>query len=335
MLWSDLFQCKIPHIDAQHRALFEQVERLGDASLAGARIPETIGFLETYTKEHFADEESLHGQTRYPGAAEHQRQHQNFVAKIKAFRRQYEESGASLPTLMEVNKVVVAWLKEHVLSSDKEFGLFYHALPEEGKRTLRLPLRPWIPESSQNFYKELTMGKPAEEPSPRAVPTSVPRAPGTMGATGGFGDTCAAGNSPKGWESVSACANPLSCGIPDMDEQHRELFLQLDILRDGRDKDQVAKVLWFLSDYLIKHFADEEMLQLRSGYPQTAQHRKIHADFIGAVSDMRKKLEQSKDSRAVALEINRAIYDWLRNHVMTVDKEFGRYFTTREESPQG
>lgn len=313
MLWSDKFQCRIPHIDAQHRALFDQLERLGDVRLAAERIPETIGFLEVYVREHFADEESLQGQSGYPDAVRHQRQHRELVAEVTDFRRQYEESGADLPTLMDVNRVVANWLKQHILSSDKDFSVFYHTLPDERKRAFRLPLRPWIPESSQTFYEELIDSKANEATAPSPV-----------AGIGGYVPSRVERRGTAMW------TDSLLCGIPAMDEQHRELFLQLDILRDGRDKHQVAKVLWFLSDYLIKHFADEEMLQLKSGYPRTARHRGIHADFIKTVTDMRKKLEQSSDSRQVALEINRAVCGWLREHILTEDKEFGRYFIARE-----
>ena len=133
MLWNDQFQCRIPHIDAQHMALFEHIEKLGTMHGDVSRIPKTLEFLESYTAEHFADEESLHGQLRYPQALEHQRQHHAFVAQIRKLRKDYDASGHNLATLMDVNHAVVEWLKKHILHSDKQFAEFFHSKPEEAR----------------------------------------------------------------------------------------------------------------------------------------------------------------------------------------------------------
>ena len=127
MLWNDAFRCDIPHIDAQHKGLFDHIDLLGTMHGDLSRIPATVEFLEQYTAEHFADEESLHQQTRYPRALEHRRQHQSFLEHIKKLRADYEASGHSLAALMEMNRVLVAWLKEHILQSDKQFVTFFHA----------------------------------------------------------------------------------------------------------------------------------------------------------------------------------------------------------------
>lgn len=313
MLWSNLFQCQIPHIDAQHKALFEHIERLGTMHGDLSRIPETIEFLAMYTREHFADEESLHHQTRFPRALEHQRRHQGFVAEIARLRKEYEASGHSLSTLMEMNHAIVEWLKTHILSSDKAFADFYHALPGERKRGLRLPHRPWIPESSQSFYQEVTGTRPKAE-------TAVSDRRAASEGSRVFG---------------SSWTDTMLCGIPAIDDQHKELFRQLDILRDRGNKDRVPNILRFLADYVVKHFNDEESLHLRSRYPQAAGHRKLHEDFIRTFTELKGRYEQSGDKSAIVLEINRVVYEWLKSHVMKVDREFGKYYAQQREESGG
>jgi|GEM_PF-473344 hemerythrin-like metal-binding domain len=308
MLWSNLFQCKIPHIDAQHKALCEHIDKLGTMHGDLSRIPETIDFLAMYTEEHFSDEESLHQQTKYPRALEHQHQHQGFIRSIQELKSAYEASGHSLPTLMTMNHVVVEWLKEHILHADKQYATFFHALPDEKKRALRLPHRPWIPESSQSFYQEVTGIDPTD--MARAVRSGTESGPNAS-ATRTLG---------------SSWSDSMICGIPAIDEQHKELFRQIDILRDRSNKDRIPSVLRFLADYVVKHFNDEESLHLGSRYPKAAQHRKVHETFVKTFIDLKRKFDASGGDLATALELNKIVYDWLRQHVMKVDKEFAEYY---------
>jgi hemerythrin len=307
MLWSDVFSCGIPHIDAQHMGLFEHIERLGTMHGDVSRIPMTIDFLDDYTAEHFADEESLHQQTRYPRALEHSRQHKVFTDKIKKLRSDYEDSGHSLATLMDMNHALVAWLKEHILQVDKLFVQFFNPLPDEVKRAVRLPYRPWIPESSQSFYHEATgvRPKPADDAKEARTTTTV------------FG---------------SSWSDTMLCGIPLIDEQHKELFRQIDALRDRSKKDRIPGVLRFLADYVVKHFNDEESLHLKSRYPQAADHRKIHENFVKTFWELKGKYDQSGGEFAAVMEINKVLFDWLKNHVLKTDIAFVKYYFSLPEN---
>ncbi|MCK6519793.1 hemerythrin family protein, partial [Myxococcota bacterium] len=75
----------------------------------------------------------------------------------------------------------------------------------------------------------------------------------------------------------------MSVGVPELDSQHRELFTRLNRLvaaiRAGRGSADVAPVLAFLDDYTREHFADEERVMERAGYPALAEHRAQHAGF--------------------------------------------------------
>ena len=211
---------------------------------------------------------------------------------------------------MEMNHAIVEWLKQHILISDKQYADFYHALPGEKKRAIRLPHRPWIPESSQSFYQETTGIRAA------------PQRPGT---------TIGPGGGPTGIARAS-WSDAMLCGIPAVDEQHKELFRQIDILRDKNNKDRIPSVLRFLADYVVKHFNDEESLHLRSKYPQAAEHRKLHAIFIKTFHQLKAKYDASPGDLAAVLEINKVVFDWLKEHVMKVDKSFATYYLSLEES---
>jgi hemerythrin len=302
MLWNKAFQCNIPHIDAQHKALFEHIEQLGNMHGDISRIPKTIEFLELYTAEHFNDEESLHAQTRYPRALEHQRAHRTFINQIKKLRADYESSGHNLATLMDMNRALVKWLTEHILQMDRQFVEFFRPLPEEVKGAVTFPYRPWIPDAAQGKGQATGMG------------TKV--VGGTTRMIGGS------------W------TDSMLCGIPAIDDQHKELFRQIDILRNRGNKDRVPAVLRFLTDYVVKHFNDEEGLHLRSRYPAATGHRKLHTDFVDTFLELKKKYDNSGGDFAIVMELNKVIYDWLKAHVLKVDKEFAKYYHELQENAQ-
>jgi hemerythrin-like metal-binding protein len=60
----------------------------------------------------------------------------------------------------------------------------------------------------------------------------------------------------------------LETGIAKIDNQHKELFRQIDILMDVKNTDRIKETLNFLSDYIVMHFKDEEKLQADSKYPK-------------------------------------------------------------------
>lgn len=308
MLWNDMFLCQIPHIDAQHMALFDHIEKLGNMHGDVSRIPKTLEFLENYTCEHFSDEESLHKQLRYPNALEHSRQHGAFVQQIQKVRKEYDASGHNLATMMDMNHAIVDWLKQHILQSDKQFVQFFHSRSEEERSALRLPHRPWIPESSQVFYQKAT----GTSVKPDAVPAGAKKT-ATVMKTGSWTDA-------------------MLCGIPLIDEQHQELFRQIDILKDRGNKDRVPGVLRFLTDYVVKHFNDEESLHLKSRYPQAQGHRKLHENFVKTFLELKAKYENSTGDFSTLMEVNKVIFDWLKEHVLKVDKQFAKYYLELPEN---
>ncbi len=178
---------------------------------------------------------------------------------------------------------------------------------------MRLPHRPWIPEASQSFYQEVTGIHPKD--LQRVIKSDTKTVPG--GST-----TRILGSS---W------SDNMLCGIPAIDEQHKELFRQVDILRDRGNKDRIPNVLRFLADYVVKHFNDEESLHLRSRYPKAAQHRKVHEMFVQTFVELKAKFDASGGDLATAIELNKVVYDWLKQHVLKVDMEFAQYYLSRED----
>lgn len=122
----------------------------------------------------------------------------------------------------------------------------------------------------------------------------------------------------------------LETGIAKIDEQHKELFRQVDILVDRSQSERIPETLAFLGDYVIKHFRDEQAMHAASQYPRAEEHKKMHRDFVVKYQEMKKSYEGSGDKLTVVLNINKVVITWLKDHIMVQDKDFAQYYKSRK-----
>ena len=118
----------------------------------------------------------------------------------------------------------------------------------------------------------------------------------------------------------------LEVGIPTIDQQHKQLFDQVDILSDSSNSQRFADTLKFLADYVVKHFSDEQLIHAKSQYPNAELHKKMHTDFLAVFNQLKSEYDAGSHNLQVALKVNKTIYDWLRSHIMVHDKEFAAYY---------
>ena len=122
----------------------------------------------------------------------------------------------------------------------------------------------------------------------------------------------------------------LETGIPAIDDQHKELFRQVDVLFDNTEAERVPQMLEFLEKYVVKHFNDEQQLHLKAQYPKREQHKKMHVDFVAAFKKMKQSYDVDGAKLTVLLKINKSVGDWLKEHIMVHDKEFAKYCKSLE-----
>jgi hemerythrin len=76
--WNDSYSVRIPTIDAQHRHLFDLLNKLHDAMSAGKSNTVLGSVLQewiSYVATHFEAEEGILQKHRYPMLSEHRKQH--------------------------------------------------------------------------------------------------------------------------------------------------------------------------------------------------------------------------------------------------------------------
>ena len=123
--WRAMYECGNPTIDRQHRALFEQANRLLNAVLADAPIGEATvlvqGLMDDIT-QHFRDEESILRQAAFPHTEEHHNIHLQLLDRAAALSKQFEARQIVLEDVFRFLAHDV--ISHHLLGADREFFAF-------------------------------------------------------------------------------------------------------------------------------------------------------------------------------------------------------------------
>jgi hemerythrin len=107
-------------IDAQHQEIFRRFGVLVEAMDGGkpTEIGLLLDFLAEYAVAHFAAEEKVMAEARYPGAGVHASAHARFVREYRDLRRLYEENGGSQAVLVRARTWIEDWLRAHIMGVD-------------------------------------------------------------------------------------------------------------------------------------------------------------------------------------------------------------------------
>lgn len=123
--WDEKYSVGIRELDTQHKQLFSILNELYEAMQDGSnktKLAKIINELASYTKIHFSTEEKYMEKYNYAGLASQKREHENFVAKVEAFKQDFEAGKLALS--LNIASFVKDWLSSHILGSDKNYGPF-------------------------------------------------------------------------------------------------------------------------------------------------------------------------------------------------------------------
>ncbi len=108
-------------IDNEHRQLFEAINALLDACAHGHgrdQLAQTMSFLESYIAKHFAHEEQLQAQTKYPDALRHKMLHDSYKQVVSEICQELKRTGPTIALVGKVNTNVGGWLVTHIKRED-------------------------------------------------------------------------------------------------------------------------------------------------------------------------------------------------------------------------
>jgi hemerythrin len=125
--WTTSLSVGVAEIDAQHRELYQRIDRFL-AALAekrgAAELEPLIRYLGEYVREHFAEEQRLMEFCFYPALGEHLEEHHRFEAEFDVLRAELGETGATFGLARRLVALLVEWLDRHLTTTDREFGAF-------------------------------------------------------------------------------------------------------------------------------------------------------------------------------------------------------------------
>jgi hemerythrin len=115
----------------------------------------------------------------------------------------------------------------------------------------------------------------------------------------------------------------MTTGVPSVDNEHKELFKQVDSLtqamREGKGRDEIGKILNFVGDYVVKHFANEEKAMEQYRCPVAEANKAAHKQCIAVFKDLQTRFSSAGANSSLTIEIHDTLKKWLVNHIRDID----------------
>ena len=130
--------------------------------------------------------------------------------------------------------------------------------------------------------------------------------------------------------------NRFSVGVPLIDSQHKHLIAVTNELHkacrfsDDSAKEQFKKTVHDAVAYVKHHFSTEEQVMDKTGFPESAEHKKHHAEFVQEVLKNVKAFENGK--QFVPNQFVRFLRDWILSHVAIVDSKMGSFLVELQKT---
>ena len=121
IVWTSRLATGVDVLDAQHKDLIDRLRSLSESIRDGetkAELLQTFGFLETYVREHFSDEEIEFERLRCPEAELNRKGHQRFLQSFQALKARLQSEGPSEGLAQEIHHELGEWFVHHILLVD-------------------------------------------------------------------------------------------------------------------------------------------------------------------------------------------------------------------------
>jgi methyl-accepting chemotaxis protein len=130
------------------------------------------------------------------------------------------------------------------------------------------------------------------------------------------------------WDKTFAAGHEL------IDKQHSQLFSAINNLVRACTKGNVPDFkegIAFLGNYVEKHFADEEEVQKKEGYPDYPNHKKIHDAYKVEIGKFAAQWLAEGPTEKVLKEVKLNVGDWLISHIKSQDVKIGAYIRSKKK----
>lgn len=117
--WKDEFSVGIEEVDHEHRELIELINGLHDVMQLGAdqvQVVDLLGEIYAQIAAHFALEEKMMRETRYPGYAEHKEDHETLLDDLRDIMDEVEDDGRF--DAVQLSNDLNRWFGDHFSEFD-------------------------------------------------------------------------------------------------------------------------------------------------------------------------------------------------------------------------
>ncbi len=123
----------------------------------------------------------------------------------------------------------------------------------------------------------------------------------------------------------------LSVNIDEIDNQHKKLIGMINELSEAmkarKGAEVMGKIIAGLTNYTKEHFATEEKLFDKFGYPETAKHKQEHTKFVNEINKFKQDFEAGKLS--VSIDVLKFLSSWLMNHIKGTDQKYSKFLNDK------
>ncbi len=125
-------------------------------------------------------------------------------------------------------------------------------------------------------------------------------------------------------------SDTLASGSSEIDTQHKELFARVNGLlaafeKGEVDRQEISKIIQYLTEYVVFHFGTEEKHMDHFKYSSTSQHKAQHAQFVKNFLKLKDRMLMEGINSALAVEAKELCVDWLINHIKYSDRALGMF----------
>ena len=102
---------------------------------------------------------------------------------------------------------------------------------------------------------------------------------------------------------------------------------------DGSSAEKLSETLDFLVNYTVRHFMDEEALQIQYDFPEYEKHKLLHEDFKSTVAELVERFNHDASPDELNSDVNKIVVRWLVSHIQYEDKKIGKHIKKLSENP--
>jgi hemerythrin-like metal-binding protein len=122
LFWNQSLSVKVDRFDDDHKQLFSLLNTLHGAIFeraASAAVQPILDELADYATHHFAAEEALMEETKFPGLSSHRAEHREFVEQLSLIQKERSRiGGQALALAVLLNE----WFVEHIVRTDHQYA---------------------------------------------------------------------------------------------------------------------------------------------------------------------------------------------------------------------